>query len=90
MCVCVSTQQVHTECTWIARSRPAWRWSDESEGVEKDERSGGIKCTKRKRGYKQAERARGWHAPSATIHSKKRRKGEREEEKREDRRKEKG
>jgi len=48
------------------------------ERVEKDERSDGIKCTA-KEGIHQAERARDRHAPSATIHVRKReKKGKRE------------
>lgn len=55
-------------------------WGGSKKGVEKDERSDGIKCTA-KEGIHQAERARDRHAPSATIHVRKREKegGEREE-----------
>lgn len=55
-------------------------WGGSKKGVEKDERSDGIKCTA-KEGIHQAERARDRHAPSATIHVRKRekeRKGERD------------
>lgn len=66
----------------FGRSKPAGEelgWVEER-GGEGRERSDGIKCTA-KEGIHQAERARDRHAPSATIHVRKR---ERESEKKRD------
>ncbi|TGZ53794.1 hypothetical protein DBV15_10190 [Temnothorax longispinosus] len=54
-------------------------WGGSKKGVEKDERNDGIKCMV-KEGIHQMERARDRHAPSATIHVRKKEK-ERERDK---------